>query len=66
MMDYMFEARPRYLVVDEIEHMPMRDQTALWSLDGNWDYCRNEISKDSQDSCSRRGFMLRVMELNGC
>jgi replication-associated recombination protein RarA len=32
MMDYLFEARPRYLVVDEIEHMPMRDQTALLSL----------------------------------
>src|SRR6187200_637106 len=32
MMDYLFQARPRYLVVDEIEHMPMRDQTALLSL----------------------------------
>jgi Holliday junction DNA helicase RuvB len=32
MIDYLFEARPRYLVVDEIEHMPMRDQTALLSL----------------------------------
>ena len=31
-MDYLFEARPRYLLVDEIEHMPMRDQTALLSL----------------------------------
>jgi Holliday junction DNA helicase RuvB len=32
MMDYLFQSRPRYLVVDEIEHMPMRDQTALLSL----------------------------------
>src|SRR5215831_72208 len=32
MMDYLFGARPRYLIVDEIEHMPMRDQTALLSL----------------------------------
>ena len=32
MMDYLFEARPRYLIVDEIEHMPIRDQTALLSL----------------------------------
>jgi len=32
MMDYLFEKRPRYLVVDEIEHMPMKDQTALLSL----------------------------------
>ncbi len=32
MVDYLFEKRPRYLIVDEIEHMPMRDQTALLSL----------------------------------
>jgi Holliday junction DNA helicase RuvB len=32
MIDYLFEKRPRYLVVDEIEHMPMKDQTALLSL----------------------------------
>lgn len=32
MIDYLFEKRPRYLIVDEIEHMPMRDQTALLSL----------------------------------
>ncbi len=32
MMDYLFEKRPRYLIVDEIEHMPMKDQTALLSL----------------------------------
>lgn len=32
MLDYLFEKRPRYLIVDEIEHMPMRDQTALLSL----------------------------------
>lgn len=32
MVDYLFEKRPRYLIVDEIEHMPMKDQTALLSL----------------------------------
>jgi Holliday junction DNA helicase RuvB len=32
MIDYLFEKRPRYMIVDEIEHMPMRDQTALLSL----------------------------------
>jgi len=32
MLDYLFEKRPRYLIVDEIEHMPMKDQTALLSL----------------------------------
>jgi Holliday junction DNA helicase RuvB len=32
MTDYLFKQRPRYLIVDEIEHMPMKDQTALLSL----------------------------------
>jgi Holliday junction DNA helicase RuvB len=32
MIEYLFEKRPRYLIVDEIEHMPMKDQTALLSL----------------------------------
>jgi holliday junction DNA helicase RuvB len=32
MIDYLFEKRPRYLIVDEIEHMPPKDQTALLSL----------------------------------
>ncbi|HJR48567.1 MAG TPA: hypothetical protein VJ799_10475 [Nitrososphaeraceae archaeon] len=32
MIDYLFTNRPRYLIVDEIEHMPMKDQTALLSL----------------------------------
>lgn len=32
MIEYLFEKRPRYLLVDEIEHMPMKDQTALLSL----------------------------------
>lgn len=32
MIDYLFKDRPRYLIVDEIEHMPMKDQTALLSL----------------------------------
>ena len=32
MIDYLFNQRPRYLIVDEIEHMPMKDQTALLSL----------------------------------
>jgi replication-associated recombination protein RarA len=32
MMDYLFQNRPRYLIIDEIEHMPIRDQTALLSL----------------------------------
>src|SRR5919107_5049458 len=32
MIDYLFTNRPRYLIVDEIEHMPMKDQTSLLSL----------------------------------
>lgn len=32
MIDYLFDKRPRYLIVDEIEHMPSKDQTALLSL----------------------------------
>ncbi len=32
MLDYLFEGRPRYLIVDEIEHMGIKDQTALLSL----------------------------------
>jgi len=32
MVDYLFDKRPRYLIVDEIEHMPARDQTVLLSL----------------------------------
>jgi replication-associated recombination protein RarA len=32
MIDYLFDKRPRYLIIDEIEHMPIKDQTALLSL----------------------------------
>jgi replication-associated recombination protein RarA len=32
MIDYLFEKRPRYLIIDEIEHMSIRDQTVLLSL----------------------------------
>ncbi len=32
MIDYLFTNRPRYLIIDEIEHMPIKDQTALLSL----------------------------------
>ena len=32
MIDYLFNNRPRYLIVDEIEHMPIKDQTSLLSL----------------------------------
>jgi replication-associated recombination protein RarA len=32
MLEYLFERRPRYLIIDEIEHMGIRDQTALLSL----------------------------------
>ena len=32
MLDYLFEKRPRYLIIDEIEHMSIRDQTVLLSL----------------------------------
>ena len=32
MLDYLFEKRPRFLIVDEIEHMGVKDQTALLSL----------------------------------
>lgn len=32
MIDYLFENRPRYLLIDEIEYMPYKDQSALLSL----------------------------------
>lgn len=32
MIDYLFENRPRYLLIDEIEYMPYRDQSVLLSL----------------------------------
>ena len=32
MIEYLFKKRPRYLIIDEIEHMPLKDQTALLSL----------------------------------
>ena len=32
MIDYLFHYRPRYLLVDEIEHMPYKDQTSLLSI----------------------------------
>jgi len=32
MLDYLFEKRPRYFIIDEIEHMPLKDQTVLLSL----------------------------------
>ncbi len=32
MIDYLFQNRPKYLIIDEIEHMPIKDQTALLSL----------------------------------
>jgi holliday junction DNA helicase RuvB len=32
MLDYLFEYRPRILLIDEIEHMPPKDQAVLLSL----------------------------------
>jgi Holliday junction DNA helicase RuvB len=32
MMDYLFQRRSRYLLIDEIEHMPAKDQVVLLSL----------------------------------
>ncbi len=32
MMDYLFKNRPRNLIIDEIEYMPIKDQAALLSL----------------------------------
>src|SRR5215207_3200426 len=32
MLDYLFEKRPRFLLIDEIEHMPAKDQAVLLSL----------------------------------
>src|SRR5918995_1046416 len=29
MLDYLFEKRPRFLLIDEIEHMPAKDQAVL-------------------------------------
>jgi Holliday junction DNA helicase RuvB len=32
MLNYLFERRPRFLLIDEIEHMPGKDQAVLLSL----------------------------------
>ena len=32
MLDYLFDIRPRFLLIDEIEHMPAKDQAVLLSL----------------------------------
>ena len=32
MLDYLFEKRPRFLLIDEIEHMPAKDQAVLLGL----------------------------------
>jgi MoxR-like ATPase len=32
MIDYLFDKRPRFLLIDEIEHMPAKDQAVLLSL----------------------------------
>ena len=32
MIDYLFANRPRNLIIDEIEYMPIKDQAALLSL----------------------------------
>ena len=32
MLNYLFEKRPRFLLIDEIEHMPAKDQAVLLSL----------------------------------
>jgi MoxR-like ATPase len=32
MLDYLFEKRPRFLLIDEIEYMPAKDQAVLLSL----------------------------------
>jgi MoxR-like ATPase len=32
MLDYLFEKRPRIVLIDEIEHMPAKDQAVLLSL----------------------------------
>jgi len=32
MLDYLFEKRPRFLLIDEIEHIPAKDQAVLLSL----------------------------------
>jgi len=32
MLNYLFEKRPRFLLIDEIEHIPAKDQAVLLSL----------------------------------
>lgn len=32
MLNYLFEKRPKFLLIDEIEHMPEKDQAVLLSL----------------------------------
>ncbi|HET7146997.1 MAG TPA: hypothetical protein VFI73_00730 [Candidatus Nitrosopolaris sp.] len=45
MLEYLFEKRPRYLIVDEIEHMGIKDQTALLSLMETGILCETKFQK---------------------
>ena len=46
MIDYLFANRPRYLIVDEIEHMPIKDQTTPKSYGIRHDY-RSQIPENT-------------------
>ena len=48
MIDYLFDFRPRYLLVDEIEHMPYKDQTSLLSIMETGIITETKSQKNSQ------------------
>ena len=41
LIDVLFDMQPRYLLVDEIEHLKPEYQTMLAIVDGNWDFNSN-------------------------
>lgn len=48
MLNQLFEQRPRYLCVDEIEHMPATDQTVLLSLMQDGTISETKVKKTRQ------------------
>ena len=46
MVDYLFVNRPRYLIIDEIEYMAIKDQAMLLSLMETGILSENKIRKD--------------------
>ena len=72
LIDVLFDMRPKYLLVDEIEHLKHEYQTALLSLMETWDF-NSSHALESQTHTPKNGTKklsepllsrFRVMYLN--